>query len=130
MQLAFLPLIDYNTFKHLNIKGKMRNMSAYNEHDQAVQLFRDSIPIFQALSDPARQDIILLLAEHGSLNVTDIANHSQLSRPAISHHLKILRDIGLVSIMQKGTQRYYSLSLEDAVTQLKSFISTVEQTCL
>ncbi|MFC3883880.1 ArsR/SmtB family transcription factor [Bacillus songklensis] len=105
-------------------------MSTNNDHDQAVQRFRDSIPLFQALSDPARQDIILLLAEHNSLNVTDIANRSRLSRPAISHHLKILRDIGLVSIVQQGTQRYYSLSLEDAVSQLKSLISTVEQTCL
>ncbi|MBP0725000.1 winged helix-turn-helix transcriptional regulator [Bacillus sp. RG28] len=105
-------------------------MDNFTEKDEAIRLFRDSIPIFQALSDPARQDIIILLDEQGQLNVTEIANHSKLSRPAISHHLKVLRDIGLVSIDQRGTQRYYSLSLKDSVEKLKALITVVEKTCL
>ncbi|WP_110114592.1 metalloregulator ArsR/SmtB family transcription factor [Bacillus sp. CGMCC 1.16541] len=97
--------------------------------DQAIQLFRASIPVFQALSDPARQDIILLLAEKEPLTVNEIAAESTLSRPAVSHHLKILRDQKLVEIEQKGTQRYYSLALEDAVSLLKSLLATVEEEC-
>ncbi|MDT2047124.1 transcriptional regulator [Priestia aryabhattai] len=97
---------------------------------RAMELFRSSIPVFQALSDSARQDIILLLAEKEPLTVNEIANESTLSRPAVSHHLKILRDQKLVSIEQKGTQRYYSLALEDAVELLKDLISTVETECL
>lgn len=88
--------------------------------EKAVELFRASIPIFQALSDSARQDIILLLAEKEPLTVNEIANESTLSRPAISHHLKILRDQKLVQIEQKGTQRYYSLALNEAVELLKT----------
>jgi ArsR family transcriptional regulator len=97
---------------------------------QAIEIFRACIPLFQALSDPARQDIILLLAENEALTVNEITEHSSLSRPAISHHLKILRDNRLVSIEQKGTQRYYSLSIEASVALLKELIQTVEETCM
>lgn len=97
---------------------------------QAIDVFRACIPLFQTFSDPARQDIILLLAEHETLSVNEIADQSLLSRPAISHHLKILRDNRLVQIEQKGTQRYYSLSLETSVEQLKELIQLVEEECI
>ena len=97
---------------------------------QAIDVFRACIPLFQTFSDPARQDIILLLAEHETLSVNEIADQSILSRPAISHHLKILRDNRLVQIEQKGTQRYYSLSLETSVEQLKELIQLVEEECI
>lgn len=96
----------------------------------AVDVFRKCIPLFIALSDTARQDIILLLAERESLSVNEIAEKSNLSRPAISHHLKILRDNQLVAIEQKGTQRYYSLSLDKSVKQLKELIEIVETECI
>lgn len=97
---------------------------------QAIDVFRACIPLFQTFSDPARQDIILLLAEHETLSVNEIADQSLLSRPAISHHLKVLRDNRLVQIEQKGTQRYYSLSLETSVEQLKELIQLVEEECI
>ncbi|WP_379966721.1 ArsR/SmtB family transcription factor [Ectobacillus sp. sgz5001026] len=96
----------------------------------AIDTFRVCIPLFQALSDPARQDIILLLAEHEALTVNEITENATLSRPAISHHLKILRDNHLVSIKQRGTQRYYSLEIEESVMMLKTLIATVEETCI
>ncbi|MCD7034745.1 metalloregulator ArsR/SmtB family transcription factor [Metabacillus sp. GX 13764] len=98
--------------------------------DEAIQTFRSCIPLFHALGDPARQDIILLLAETEKLTVNEIADQSRLSRPAISHHLKIMKDQGLVSIEQQGTKRYYSLELEESVGLLKKLTSLVEETCL
>ncbi len=95
----------------------------------AIDTFRSCIPLLQTLSDPARQDIILLLAEKDALTVNEITEHATLSRPAISHHLKILRENELVSIEQKGTQRYYSLTLDSSVALLKKLIETVESTC-
>lgn len=95
----------------------------------ASDVFRGCIPLFNTLSDPVRQDIILLLAERQPLSVNEIAEQSNLSRPAISHHLKILRDNHLVSIDQQGTQRYYSLSLQQGVEQLKQLVKTVEKEC-
>ncbi|MGM0839001.1 MAG: ArsR/SmtB family transcription factor [Bacillota bacterium] len=99
-------------------------------NQRAIQTFRDCIPLFQVLADEARQDIILLLAEKESLTVNEIAEASRLSRPAISHHLKILRDNKLVSIEQKGTQRIYSLTLDTSVNMLKNLIELVEKECL
>lgn len=98
--------------------------------DQAIDTFRSCIPLFHALGDPARQDIILLLAETERLTVNEIADQSRLSRPAISHHLKILKDQGLVVTEQQGTKRFYSLTLEDSVAMLKKLISLVEETCM
>ncbi|APH03714.1 ArsR/SmtB family transcription factor [Bacillus weihaiensis] len=95
-----------------------------------IERFRACIPLFQALGDEYRQDIILLLAEKEKLTVNEITEHSPLSRPAISHHLKVLRQADLVVIEQKGTQRIYSLSLEQSVEQLKKLLKLVEDECI
>jgi ArsR family transcriptional regulator len=97
---------------------------------QPIEAFRHCIPLFHAFADPARQDIIVLLSEHERLTVNAIAEHSTLSRPAISHHLKILRDTNLVRIEQKGTQRYYSLHVNEAVEQLRTLVNLVQASCL
>ncbi len=98
--------------------------------DDALLLFRQCIPLFSALGDPMRQNIILELAREHTLTVNQITERMTLSRPAISHHLKILRDTNLVTIERKGTENYYSLALEGAVHRLKTLIGTVEETCL
>ncbi|WP_445662278.1 ArsR/SmtB family transcription factor [Bacillus sp. FSL W8-0116] len=74
-----------------------------------MDVFRACIPLFNALGDPARQDIIFLLAEQESLSVNEIAEHSNLSCPAISHHLKIMCDNHLVKIEQK--KRVHSVTI-------------------
>ncbi|ANE47758.1 ArsR family transcriptional regulator [Paenibacillus swuensis] len=99
------------------------------EAERALISLRSAIPLFQALSDPARQDIILLLAERDAMTVGAITEQSQLSRPAISHHLKILRDTKLVRSEQKGTQRYYSLEIVNALDTMKALIHDVETAC-
>jgi DNA-binding transcriptional ArsR family regulator len=98
--------------------------------EHAMNIFRKCIPIFQTLSDTHRQDIILLLAEHDALTVNEITQHSKLSRPAISHHLKLLKENGLIKVEQQGTQRLYSLELDQSVGLLKQLIQTVEEDCL
>ena len=61
--------------------------------------------VFQAMADPVRRDIIQLLAGE-ILSVNEVADHFEISRPAISKHLKILEECGLVSISKKGRLRY------------------------
>nr|WP_225445826.1 metalloregulator ArsR/SmtB family transcription factor [Paenibacillus arenosi] len=97
---------------------------------QALEQFRKCTPLFQLLMDPNRQDIILLLSENDALTVNDITEHSVLSRPAISHHLQLLKQQGLVEVEKRGTERYYSLTLGDAVASLKELLSFVERDCL
>ncbi|WP_062995939.1 ArsR/SmtB family transcription factor [Nocardia mikamii] len=68
--------------------------------------------IFDALGDPVRRHILELLAagEHsaGAL-VESIRATTPISQPAVSQHLKILRDTGLVTVRAEGTRRYYRL---------------------
>lgn len=61
--------------------------------------------VFQAIADPTRRQIINLLA-HDSLNLNTVADHFDISRPAISKHIKILTECGLIRIRQEGRERY------------------------
>lgn len=61
--------------------------------------------VFQAIADPIRRDILTMVASK-SLNLNAIAGQFEVSRPAISQHIKILRECGLIVIQQKGRERY------------------------
>ncbi len=60
--------------------------------------------VFQAIADPVRRDIIALLAEE-TLSVNAIAEKFDISRPAISKHLKILNECGIIDYNQIGRER-------------------------
>ena len=61
--------------------------------------------VFQAIADPVRRDIIDLLAEE-SMTVNAVAERFDISRPAISKHLKILNECGLVKTVSRGRERH------------------------
>ena len=61
--------------------------------------------VFQAIADPTRREIIGMLA-HQQLNLNAIADQFDISRPAISKHIKILTECGLLTIKQQGRDRY------------------------
>lgn len=67
--------------------------------------------VFQAIADPTRRQIINLIAEK-PLNLNSIAENFEISRPAISQHIKILIECGLVDIQQIGRERYCEAKLE------------------
>lgn len=60
--------------------------------------------VFQAISDPIRRDIIELISNK-SLSVNDISEKFEISRPAISKHLKILNECGIIEFDKKGRER-------------------------
>ena len=64
--------------------------------------------VFQAIADPVRRDIIEILSKE-SLTVNHISDNFHISRPAVSRHLKILSECGLVAINQVGRERYYRI---------------------
>jgi len=66
--------------------------------------------VFQAIADPTRRGIIQLIAKE-SLNLNSIAEQFDVSRPAISQHIKILTECGLIIIKQKGRERFCEASL-------------------
>lgn len=70
--------------------------------------------VFQAIADPVRREIVDLLAAE-KLSVNEIAEKFEISRPAISKHLKILDECGLVSIHQEGRVRICQINLQNLV---------------
>src|SRR5207248_9968619 len=73
---------------------------------------------FRALADPTRVAIVSRLAAADEVCVCDLNAAFELSQPTISHHLKILREAGLVESSRRGTWAYYRL-VPDAVRELR-----------
>lgn len=61
--------------------------------------------VFQAIADPVRREIIDLLAKE-TLTVNAVARNFKISRPAVSNHLKILEECGIITIKQQGRERF------------------------
>lgn len=61
--------------------------------------------VFQAIADPTRREIIDMLAKQ-AMNLNAIAEHFDITRPAISNHIRILNECGIVSIEQIGRERF------------------------
>jgi DNA-binding transcriptional ArsR family regulator len=82
--------------------------------------------VFQAIADPTRREILNMIA-HRSLNLNAVAEKFKVSRPAISKHIKILTECGLIVIKQQGRERYCEARLgklgevSDWVEQYKQF---------
>lgn len=79
--------------------------------------------VFQAISDPTRRDIFHLLSREKNLNVNAVAEQFEISRPAISKHLKILQECGLMNIQQEGRERICKPDFE----ALKEVLAWIEQ---
>lgn len=67
--------------------------------------------VFQAIADPTRREIINLLA-HQRLNLNAVAEKFDVSRPAISKHIKILTECGLIVVEQQGRERHCEVRLQ------------------
>ena len=68
--------------------------------------------IFQAIADPTRREIIELIAKK-SMNLNKIADNFEVSRPAISRHIKILTECGIIKIRKEGRERYCDAQLKN-----------------
>lgn len=67
--------------------------------------------VFQAIADPTRREIISLIA-HKQLTPNDIAQNFEVTRQAISLHIKILIECDLITTQKEGRERYYRAKLE------------------
>lgn len=93
---------------------------------KTMSYMKQCAPIFSMLQDERRQEITQLLFENRELSVSAITEKLSLSRPAVSHHLKLLLDTNLISVRQEGKERYYRLNLENALTLLKELTLSIE----
>ena len=80
---------------------------------------------FKALSDPVRLRLLSLIASHdgGEACVCDLTGEFDVSQPTISHHLRVLREAGLIDCERRGTWVYYWV-LPDALSRLSSLLET------
>lgn len=81
---------------------------------------------FSALADPTRRKILELLAANGSLAATEIADHFTVSPPAISVHLKILREAHLVLMEKHAQQRIYQINPE-TLSEMEEWLRRLTQ---
>ena len=86
--------------------------------DQAE--IKDITRFLVALGDPMRLQLLYLLGDQGRRNVGEITSNFRLSRPAISHHLKVLKDAGLLDSEKVGQEVYYRLERERIVGSLRA----------
>ncbi|WP_324718028.1 metalloregulator ArsR/SmtB family transcription factor [Carboxydochorda subterranea] len=89
----------------------------------------DLMRMLQAVGDPIRMELVFLVGSRGPMNVTDIASHFKLSRPAVSHHLKVLKDAGVLAGEKRSKEVYYRLNRRRAVNALRSLADAIESCC-
>ena len=82
--------------------------------------------VYQALADQTRRDIIHLVASK-SMTPNAIAEHFDVSRQAVSNHLQVVTECGLIVAVQKGRERHYEARL-DALNEVLSWIEQQRQT--
>ena len=79
--------------------------------------------VLDALGEPTRRHIFELLRD-GPRAVGDIARHLPISRPAVSQHLRVLREAGLVADRQDGTRRVYSID-PSGLAEARAWLDTM-----
>lgn len=83
-----------------------------------------------ALGDETRQAIIAVLARAGceeGMRVGEITERTHLSRPAVSHHVKILFDAEVIGLRRQGTMNFYYLKLGGAWGELVTLVNHIEE---
>ncbi len=84
-----------------------------------------SSDVFNAIAEPQRRRIITYLSK-GPRTVSDVSRSLKIRQPQTSKHLKVLREVGLVSAREDGQERIYSLNGE-GLKPIHDWVSTFEQ---
>lgn len=80
-----------------------------------------SLDIFQVIADPSRRQILFMLSKN-SMTINSLAENFDMSRPAVSKHIKLLHNAGFISIKDIGRERHCVLK-QDGFNELQDFIN-------
>lgn len=97
---------------------------------ELAEEFKLCSPSLSAIGDETRQSIILALLEgtEDGRRVGEITESVNLSRPAVSHHLKVLKDAGIVSVRRIGTVNFYYLNPQKStLVRIRSLMARVDE---
>ncbi len=103
-----------------------------NKQEQLNMIKEDFIncqKVLLAIGDETRQSILLVLMGtdcQTGLRVGEITEQTHLSRPAVSHHLKILRDAGVILMRKEGTKNFYYIDIRTKLGSLKNLVWDIE----
>jgi len=104
-----------------------------NKHDQLNIIKEDFIncqKVLLAIGDETRQSILLVLMGtdcQTGLRVGEITEQTHLSRPAVSHHLRVLRDAGIIEMHKEGTKNFYYIDIRSKLGLLKTLMLDIEK---
>ena len=103
-------------------------MHTGKEFMKLAEDFRICRPVLVALGDENRLHILyqmMISAEPRGMRVGEIVKLSSLSRPAVSHHMRILKDAGVINVRKEGTKNYYYLDPD--MKSFRTLISVLER---
>ena len=100
--------------KHINASG-----------DQIEKI----LDLLNALNDQTRQKIIMMFQTQKEYCVNDIAKQFNLSRPAISHHLNLMKRSKTLSARRDGKEIYYSFNKEYVISNLELLLTFLKECC-
>lgn len=106
-----------------------RSPGAPKAEAAACAVDEPSVEAINAAVEPTRLRIMFLLGQCGRLCVGDIASRFRITRPAISHHLRILRTCGLVRTEKEGQEVFYTLCKDRLVGTLRKLADALDTCC-
>lgn len=102
------------------------NMDDKKKFSKVRRLFEANLPIFNALGDETRQKLVMLILEGQQRSVHELAELVSLSRPTVSHHLKILKDVGIITEHRVGTRTIYHTGRSQYITSVEALINVIK----
>lgn len=97
-------------------------MKPVKEASELAAELKQCQKVLTAIGDETRQEIIIRMIacadDCSGLRVPDITAMTHLSRPAVSHHLQILKDAGILNVRKQGTMNYYYFGSGEAIEKL------------
>ncbi len=106
----------------LKLMKTTKTARANNEALGRTKTFQRAAILLKQVSDPTRIQVVALLSE-GELNVGGLCDHFNMSQPAVSHHLALLRHGGIVNRRRQGLNNFYSLT--DTGYRLSKIVKSV-----
>jgi len=100
-------------------------MLAYIFASKYLHIMETRRDVFQAIADPTRREIISLVAKQ-SLNLNSVAGKFDMTRQAVSLHVKILAECGLINIKQEGRERYCEAKL-DGLSEVSAWVEQYKE---